>query len=283
MQKTALITGAGGVIGRTIARALAQDGFSLILSGRSLPPLTKTAQEIIALGSVARTMRSDVSKKRDVQKLMDYVTQEVGFLDVLVTAAGVYGEIGTIEQCDPEGWLEAIKINLFGTMLSVKYALPLLKRTGRRGKIIAFAGGGDGALPNFTSYASSKGAVLRFVESVSAELAPYRIDINAISPGLVNSGFVEDLIAAGPERAGKEKYAAALREVSGKAEVASPELAGKLAVFLASSKSDGITGKNISARWDTWSELYKHRAILQTSDVYNWRRIKPKDRGYDWK
>ena len=283
MQKTALITGAGGVIGKTIARALAQDGFSVILSGRSLSPLTKTAREILALCGKARTIRADVSKKGDVQKLMDYVKQEIGSLDVLVTAAGVYGEIGTVERCDPEAWLEAIKINLFGTMLSVKYALPLLKKTGRHGKIIAFAGGGDGALPNFTSYASSKGAVLRFVESVSAELAPYHIDINAISPGLVNSGFVEDLIAAGPERAGKEKYEAALREVSGKAEVASPELAGKLAVFLASAKSDGITGKNISARWDRWSDLSKHRAILQTSDVYNWRRIKPRDRGYDWK
>lgn len=282
MQKTALITGAGGVIGKTIGWCLARDRFSLILSGRSPESLKKAAEEIRAFGAPVSTFVADVSEEHEVKKLMDHAHKEFGSLDALVTAAGIYGEIGTVEQCDPARWLDAIEVNLFGTMLSVKYALPLLKKASRRGKIIAFAGGGDGALPHFTSYAASKGAVLRFVESVSLELAPYRIDINAISPGLVNSGFVEDLITAGPERAGKEKYEAALREVSGKAEVTLPEKAGMLAVFLASEKSDGITGKNISARWDNWSEFPRHLEVITQSDLYNWRRIKPKDRGYEW-
>jgi 3-oxoacyl-[acyl-carrier protein] reductase len=155
-------------------------------------------------------------------------------------------------------------------------------RESSHGKIITFAGGGDGPLPRFTSYASSKGAILRFTESVAAELKEFHIDVNAISPGLVNSGFVENLLAAGPERAGAEKYQEALNQVSGAMATVSPDKAAALAVFLASDQSNGLTGKNISAVWDNWKDIPVHLDILSSSDVYNWRRIKPTDRGYAW-
>lgn len=262
-NKKALITGGNGVIGKTIAKFFIKEGCDIITASRS------------------GDYPVDVASPESVKNLMDIVKKKFGSLDILVTAAGTYGEIGALEKCDAEKWLDAIKVNLYGTMLSIKYALPLLKKSGS-GKIIVFAGGGDGPLPNFTSYASSKGGILRFVESLSQELLPYNIDINAISPGLVNSGLVQDLIKAGPDRTGKEKYESALREVSGEAETASPEKAAALAVFLASEKSNGITGKNISAVWDKWEEFPRHLAEIKKSDVYNLRRVIPKDRGYDW-
>lgn len=260
-NKTALITGATGVIGKTIAEFFAKEGCQVLFASKS--------------------SGVDVTDLDSIKKLMKKAEQELGKLDVLVTAAGVYGEIGTLEQSNPEKWMDAVKVNLWGTAMVIKYALPLLKKSAR-GKIIAFAGGGDGPLPNFTSYASSKGAVLRLVESLSKELEPYGIEINAISPGLVNSGFVEDLIKAGPALAGEVKYREAVDQVSGKAETASPEKAAGLAVFLASDKSDGLSGKNLSAVWDKWTELPNHLDVLKQTDIYNWRRIKPKDRGYEW-
>jgi NAD(P)-dependent dehydrogenase (short-subunit alcohol dehydrogenase family) len=269
-NKTALITGASGVIGKTIAEFFAKEGCNLILASRSGGHFGET-----------KIHKVDVADLESIKNLMKIAEHDFGKLDILVTAAGIYGEIGTIEASDPVKWMDAVKVNLLGTMLSVKYALPLLKKSGK-GKIIVFAGGGDGPLPNFTSYASSKGAVLRFVESASKELSPYGIDINAVSPGLVNSGFVQDMIKAGPGRAGEDKYKEALEQVSGEAETASPEKAAGLAVFLASGKSDGLTGKNISAVWDKWAQFPTHIEEIKQTDIYNWRRIKPKDRGYDW-
>lgn len=167
-------------------------------------------------------------------------------------------------------------------MLAVKYALPLLKKSAH-GKIITFAGGGDGPLPNFTSYASSKGAILRFTESLAAELASFHIDVNAISPGLVTSGLTEDLLKAGPQKADPKMYEEAQRQAAGTHDGAvSPERAAALAVFLAGDESNGLTGKNLSAVWDHWEDIPAHLKDIQSSDVYNWRRIKPKDRGYAW-
>lgn len=280
-NRTALITGASGVIGRAIATAFSRAGADLLLIGRSVAPLESLRQELGISGRRIEIKVVDVGQINEVKALMEYVTIAFERVDILVTAAGVYGEIGTIEQVDAERWLDAIRINLWGTMLFIKYTLPLLKKSDRAA-IITFAGGGDGALPNFTSYASSKGAVLRFTESVAAELRPYQITINAISPGLINSGFVEDLIAAGPDRVGKEKYDQAIQEMVGERETFSPEKAASLAVFLASDEGRVFTGKNISAIWDKWEDFTKHFKEISQSDIYNWRRIKPKDRGYEY-
>ena len=180
--KIALITGANGAIGSMIARAYLAEGSTVILVGRSKEALEKIQIELSSYGNTV-LYQANVSSPQDIQATFSSIQDRYGRLDILVTAAGVYGEIGTLEQCAPECWLEAIMVNLFGTMLCVRSALPLLRKS-NGGKIITFAGGGDGSLPHFSSYASSKGAVLRFTESVAAELAGSTITINAISPGL---------------------------------------------------------------------------------------------------
>ena len=279
-NKTALITGATGTIGKTIAKAFAEEGCNLILCGLSENKIEMLKKDFFSSRIVKIvTVRVDVSNKKSLQKLFKKVTEDFKTIDVLVTAAGTYGAIGTIEQIEPKEWLEAIEVNLLGTFMTIKYALPLLRKS-PRAKIITFAGGGEGPLERHSSYVASKGGVLRLVETLSAELSP--IEINAISPGFVVSGLVDDLIKAGPERLGKERYEEALKQKKGEAESVLPEKAAALAVFLASPESDGISGKNLSAVWDKWHEFPKHKKELIKSDVYNIRRVKPKDRGYDW-
>jgi NAD(P)-dependent dehydrogenase (short-subunit alcohol dehydrogenase family) len=280
-NKTALITGASGVIGGTIAEKFAKEGCNLMLSCRTEKKLEKLQEKLSRFGGMVKICPADVSSPGDITALIETTRKNFGVIHVLVTAAAFYGEIDSLKQCDPLRWLDAIKVNLWGTMLCVKHALPLFEKN-KKGKIITFAGGGEGPLPNFSSYASSKGGILRFVESVSKELEPLNIEINAISPGLVNSGFVRDIIKAGPEKAGKEKYNESLKQLSGGVETASPKKAAELVVFLASEKSDGLTGRNISAIWDNFQEIPKHLEEINKSDIYTWRRIRPKDRGYDW-
>lgn len=278
-NRRAIITGGTGVIGKTIADFFIREGCHVLLSGRSIETLNEAKKGFNS--SLVDVYPADVSKIEDVKKLMQEAGRIFPAIDILVTAAGMYGEIGSLEQCDAENWFNAIRTNLLGTVYSVKFALPLLKQ-GTNAKIITFAGGGDGPLENFSAYASSKGAVLRFTETVAHELKNIGISINAISPGLVNSGLVEELIKVGHDRAGHQKYEEALRQVAGTGGVVSPEKAAALAVFLASKESNGLTGKNISAVWDNWQEIPKHIKEIQDSDTYNWRRVKPKDRGYDW-
>lgn len=278
--KTALITGATGTIGKTIAQAFAREGCNLILCGLSKEKIAALKKEFASYKLVrVAFIRVDVSNKKSLQQLFKKITEDFKTVDILVTAAGTYGAIGSLEQTEPEEWLEAIKVNLFGTLMTIKYALSHLRKS-PRAKIITFAGGGEGPLERHSSYVASKGGILRLVETLSIELFP--IEINAISPGLVTSGLVQEIIDAGPLRAGEKGYQEAIAQQRGEGGSISPEKAASLSVFLASSDSNGISGKNISAVWDKWHELPKHLKEIMKSDVYNIRRIKPKDRGYDW-
>ncbi len=118
------------------------------------------------------------------------------------------------------------------------------------------------------------------METLAEELKPFHVDVNAIAPGALATRLVDEVLAAGPEKVGavffeknkgwKEKGAVPL------------ELGANLAVYLASAESDGITGKLISAQWDPWQDLQKHRDELAKSDIYCLRRITPKDRGQTW-
>lgn len=278
--KTALITGATGVIGSTIAEFFAREGCNLILGGQKAEKLAELKNKLAGNPVNIETFVCDVSQRVEVLALADFISQQFGTLNIVVTAAGSYGCIGSLIQCEPEEWLSAIQVNLLGTMMTIKYCLPLLSQAGNN-KIITFAGGGEGPMPNFSSYVSSKGGIWRLVETLAEELKSFAVEINSISPGAVRSGFTDNLLLAGEDNAGKEMYAKTLEQIKTGGE--SPEKAAALAVFLASDASNGLSGKNISAVWDNWQELPKHLAEIMNSDVYNFKRIKPQDRGYDWK
>ncbi len=279
-DKTIVITGATGVIGTAVAERFAHAGWRILLSARSAEKLA-ALQNTLVPQAATLIFAADLSRPEEVKKLFGFAEKKFGSLDLLVTAAGSYGEIGALEEADLVYWRDAIEVNLFGTVSAIKYALPLLKK-GKGKSIVAFAGGGEGPLPNFSSYASSKGAILRLVETLAAEFAPDGIAINAISPGQVNSGLTDALVKAGPRRSGAKKYAEALRQISGEEKTTSPAEAAKLVFFLSSKEAQGVTGKNISAVWDKWRDLPAHIRELAKTDIYTWRRIKPKDRGYDW-
>jgi 3-oxoacyl-[acyl-carrier protein] reductase len=135
-------------------------------------------------------------------------------------------------------------------------------------------------LPNISAYAASKAAIVRLVETLAEELKNFHVDVNAIAPGALATRLVDEVLAAGPEKVGAAFYE---KNKQWKDKGATPlELGANLAVYLASAQSDGITGKLISAQWDPWENLQKHRDELAKSDIYCLRRIVPKDRGKTW-
>lgn len=281
--RAAIITGASQGLGRAIARAYVQAGASVLLCARSGDSLEQVQAELASLaGSDQRviTQVADVSTPDSVQRLTGTALAQFAQVHILVNNAGIYGPMGLIEDLDWDEWTRAIEVNLYGSVLMCRALLPHFKAQGY-GKIIQLSGGGaTNPLPRLSAYAASKAAVVRFAESLAEELRDHAIDVNAIAPGALNTRLLDEVLAAGPDKVGASFYARALRQKEQGG--VPPEQGAALAVFLASAASDGITGRLISAVWDSWERLPARREELQNTDVYTLRRIVPEDRGLDW-
>jgi NAD(P)-dependent dehydrogenase (short-subunit alcohol dehydrogenase family) len=280
--RQALITGASQGFGLAIARAFLSSGASVFICGRDQAMLERAQAELAPLGREGQEVAArpaDVSDPREVEALVATATARFPGLSILVNNAGVYGPKGSIWDVDWREWVQAIEINLFGSVLVARGLVTQLRRVGH-GKIIQLSGGGATApLPGLSAYAASKAAIVRFVETLALELGEHHVDVNAIAPGALNTRLLDEVIAAGPDKVGKAFHARALeQQTSGGTPL---ERGAELAVWLASPDSDGITGKLLSAVWDPWRELPSHRKDLG-SDVYTLRRIVPADRGFDW-
>jgi NAD(P)-dependent dehydrogenase (short-subunit alcohol dehydrogenase family) len=280
--RQALITGASQGLGLAIAREFLTDGASVFICGRDAAALERARAELAPLcgaGQEVAARPADVADLEEVESLVIAATERFPALSILVNNAGVHGPKGPIWDVDWREWVQAIEINLYGSVLAARALVPQLRRLGH-GKIIQLSGGGaTSPRPGLSAYAASKSAIVRFVETLALELREDHVDVNAIAPGALNTRLLDDLIAAGPDKVGKAAHERALEQQrSGGTPL---KRGAELAVWLASSDSDGITGKLLSAVWDPWRELPAHRTDLN-SDVYTLRRIVPADRGLDW-
>lgn len=281
--RAAIITGANQGLGLAIAQAYVMAGADILICARHEAQLEQAQRELTRLAKPDRKVESqvaDVSKPADVDRLAAKALQTFPGLNILVNNAGIYGPKGPIEDVDWAEWVKAVEINLFGSILMCRAILPHLKAQGY-GKIVQLSGGGaTNPLPGISAYAASKAAIVRFTETLAEEVRDDHIDVNAVAPGALNTRLLDEVLAAGPEKVGQGFYERAVRQ---KAEGGTPlEKGARLAVFLGSAASDGITGKLLSALWDPWEGLAEHLKDLRQTDVYTLRRIVPKDRGLDW-
>lgn len=282
--KVAIVTGASQGFGLAVARQFVVEGASVAICARDAILLEEVCLELAKATTQGEqkvvSFAVDVSKPDEVEDFVQQVVQDLGRVDILVNNAGVYGPMGEIETIDWNEWVQAIEINLFGSILMSRAALPYLKGQ-RSGKIIQLSGGGaTNPMPRLSAYAVSKAGIVRFVETLAEEVREFGIDVNAIAPGALNTRLLEEVLQAGPEKVGEGFYQKSLQQKESGG--ASLEIGVGLAVFLGSSASDGITGKLISGLWDNWSEWPQHLEELQQSDVYALRRITGRDRGMQW-
>lgn len=283
LGKNAIITGASQGLGFEVAKQFIAEGANVVLCARNATSL-KSATEILRSQAPShvkvRAKVTDVSKMDQVDALAHYALDELGTIDILVANAGVYGTKGPIETIDWEEWSQAIDINLKGTVLQCRAVLPRMKQL-HSGKIIILSGGGaTKPLPNLSAYAASKAGVVRFAETLAEEVADFNIDVNTVAPGALNTRLLDEVLAAGPEKVGQAFYQQSLKQQqTGGTPL---EVGAELCVFLASSASDGISGRLLSAVWDPWNELSDRIDALKKSDVYTLRRIVPLDRGFHW-
>jgi NAD(P)-dependent dehydrogenase (short-subunit alcohol dehydrogenase family) len=281
--RTAVVTGGSQGFGLAVAGAFAAEGADVLICARDGEALEKARVSLSAQARPGRRVLSavaDVSRPEDADRVVRTAVDAFGRLDALVNNAGVYGPMGLAEEVDWGEWARAIEINLMGTVLPCRAALPHMKKAGR-GKVINLSGGGATApLPRMSAYAASKAAVVRFTETLAEEVRGDGIDVNAVAPGALNTRLLEEVLSAGADRVGADFYKKSLKQ---KEEGGAPlEKGAALCAFLASAASDGLTGKLISALWDPWESLPAHAASLENSDIYTLRRIVPLDRGEGW-
>ena len=242
-----MITGAGRGIGKRLALGFAAAGARVGLLARTQGALNATQLEIEQAGGRAISIRGDVRELKEMELAAGRMVSVLGGLDVLVAAAGVQGPIGPFVETRMAQWRDALDTNLLGVMTCCRAVMPGM--IGRRsGKILALIGDGTSSgRPRFAPYAAAGAAVARFVESVAGEVHEHNVQINCFHPGGAYTSMTDDILQAG-ERAGAQEVEEAqqIRMTGGVA----AERQIQFALFLASERSNHITGKAIHVRDD---------------------------------
>lgn len=179
--KAALVTGAASGIGRATAIRLAQEGASVACVDVNFGPLSETVSAITALGGSGFALASDISDEKAVAQMVQAVVDKLGKLDVLCNIAGILLG-GHTHEARLEDWDRVIRINLTGTFLMCRAAIPHLLKT--KGNIVNTSSTAAlGSHPWMAAYAASKGGILSMTRSLSVEYVKQGLRVNAICPG----------------------------------------------------------------------------------------------------
>ena len=272
-NKIALIVGGAGGIGQAVASLFLKEGARVIIASRSEADLISVSEKLNAIypGRISFLV-VDVSVASAVKKMVEQVISDYGAINILISGAGIYGPIGLSHEVDLDDWIKTYEVNVFGTFNLFRAVVPHMIKQGG-GKIVNFSGGGDGPLPRFSAYNSSKAAIVRLTETLAEEVKEWNIEVNCIAPGAVNTKLLDEALRAGEAKLGHQKYSELLKQKQGGGVL--PEKAAQLCLFLGSSKSDGLSGRFLSAVWDNYEEWDEDKIkLIMSQNLYTYRRVK---------
>jgi 3-oxoacyl-[acyl-carrier protein] reductase len=266
-DKVVMVTGGGRGIGKRLALGFAGEGAGIVLLARSKVELDLTQLEIQHAGGDALRIRADIRHFGEMQAAVERALAYFGQIDVLICSAGVQGPIGPLQEADPELWAASIETNLVGVFNSCRAVLPHM--IGRRsGKVIALGGNGTmRARANFSAYAAAKAAMVRLIETLADEVAECNIQVNCLGPGLTYTHMTDEILAAGGKAGWKDAEEAIQTRMTGGV---APQEQIQLALFLASERSNHITGKLIHVS-DNWRRLERSE---MHPELYTLRRVR---------
>ncbi|MDG5786217.1 glucose 1-dehydrogenase [Evansella sp. AB-P1] len=238
--KKAFVTGGGTGIGREIALMLGEAGADVVVHyGKNKAGAEEVVEKIKGFGSNAFAVQGNVLIKDEIVSFMKDVSQFYnGELDILVNNAGDKVSRTPIEEMSEEHWHKVMDVNVTSTFLVTQQAIPLMKEKGGKMINMSSLAGYDGGGPGAAAYAASKAAIATFSKGLAKELAPYKINVNTVAPGLIGDTPFHDRFTTDESRMNTVKTIPLKRE-------GTPfDVAGAV-LYLASNLSDFLTGETI--------------------------------------
>jgi len=221
--KVAIVTGAASGIGKATAALFRAEGAQVIAAD---------------MAEAEGVVRADAGSEADVSGLVDQAVHAHGGLDIFFANAGISGGLASIFEQSPEDWEQILRTNLIGPFLAIKYAAPQLKERGGGSLICTASVAGIRAGAGGPAYSASKAGVINLVKVAATQLAGANIRVNAICPGLIETGMTKG-IYDGARAAGKEELIGHLNPMKRGGE---PEEIARAALFLASDESSYVNG-----------------------------------------
>jgi len=238
--RAAIITGAASGIGRASARRFAAEGARVVCFDRA-ETVHETAEIIAAAGGGALAVTGDAGDEADVKAVIGRAVAEFGALDAIFANAGVSGGWTPMEEIDATFWIDVLKVNLIGPFLAIKHASSIMRAAGK-GSIICTASvaglrSGAGGMP----YSASKAGVINLVQTAANVLYGTGVRVNAICPGLVETGMTAPIYAQARGRGTEEK----IGQLNPLKRGGEPDEIAGAALFLASDESSYVNGQAI--------------------------------------
>lgn len=244
--QVALITGAGSGIGKAAAILLAKQGAKIAALGRTEDELQETVEQIKQDGGDTIPIVADISQADQMERAVQQIVDAYGRIDVVFANAGINGVWASLEELKPEEWDQTINVNLRGTFLTVKYAVPYLKKQG--GSVIVTSSvNGTRMFSNTgaTAYSCTKAAQVAFTKMVAVELAPHRIRVNVVCPGAIETNIDQSTEQRNIDEIRPEIEIEEGGQLLEHGKPGRSEDVADLVLFLASDASKHITGTEI--------------------------------------
>jgi 3-oxoacyl-[acyl-carrier protein] reductase len=238
-KKNAVVTGAASGVGRSIALCLSKEGVNVVISDIAMEKAANAADECRALGVKAHPVRTDLSQAEECVQLIDRAEELLGPVDILINNAGIW-PTNLVVDIPVEEWRKTFDVNLTAVFLTCqRFAQKVLARGGK-GKILNITSQAafNGSTTGHSHYAAAKSGVVTFTISMSRELAPKGINVNALALGMVETQMNQDILATN-----REYYEKRIQI----GRIAKPVEVARFAVFLVSGCADYFTGATYDA------------------------------------
>ena len=240
--KRAIVTGAASGIGRASARIFAEEGARVLVVDRDGDGVEETAELIRSAGGTAIAVTADVSNEAAVRDFTEKCTVEWGGIDVLYANAGILDNTRSLFELTPETWFNVLGVNLLGPFLALKHTAPTMIEQGGGSIIFTASVAGLRANAGPTAYSASKAGVISLVQTTVNELGGTGIRVNAICPGLIETGMTKPLFD-GARKKGVEDRIGQLNPLN---RAGHPAEIAHMALFLASDEASYVNGQAIA-------------------------------------
>ncbi len=263
-DQVAVVTGGGRGIGRAVAQALAAAGAAVAVVSRSEGELVETVGLIQHAGGRAAAFPADVTSLDAVRAVMQAAERALGPIDLLVNSAGAIKPFGPIWENDPAEWWRTMEVNVRGPLVCTQLVLPGMVAR-RRGRIVSVtSGAGTVSTPYYTSYVTSKAALIRLTECIALETKPYGIAVFAVAPGTVRTKMTEYSLGSHEG----QTWLPWFRRIFDEHIDVPPERAAELILNLASGRADALSGRTVSI-YDDLEMLIASAGRIEEQNLYS--------------